>query len=122
YLSSRLLYFTPGWGHCTTGHLHPKLKQKLAEAPDRWIIDGNYGNRIGPIFQNQSTDIICATGPPLLLYFLQVSVRTVLGLLSLRRPCSAGCPERFIQTFFSRQSILWWSITHHFHVQRREQE
>ncbi|KAJ7120783.1 hypothetical protein C8R44DRAFT_560447, partial [Mycena epipterygia] len=50
-------YFPPGWGHCTTGQLHPKLNQKLAEAPDRWIVDGNYGNRIGPILQNQSTDI-----------------------------------------------------------------
>ncbi|KAJ7323272.1 hypothetical protein DFH08DRAFT_969345 [Mycena albidolilacea] len=54
------LYFTPGWGHCTTGQLHPKLKQKLAEVPDRWIVDGNYGNRIGPTLQNQSTDVICA--------------------------------------------------------------
>ncbi|KAJ6479230.1 hypothetical protein C8R47DRAFT_1137476 [Mycena vitilis] len=119
FISLDTLYFTPGWGHVSTSDLRAKLKAALASAPDGWVVDGNYGNRIGNIVQSRCTDIVWLD-PPLLLYFPRVFVRTVLGLLGLRPPCSPGCPERFVQTFFSRQSILWWCLTHHFHVRRRE--
>ncbi|KAJ6541644.1 hypothetical protein B0H19DRAFT_1174031 [Mycena capillaripes] len=118
FISLDTLYFTPGWGHLTTGEFRAKLKAALEDA-DGWVVDGNYGNRIGNILLRRSTDMIWLD-PPLLLYFPRIFVRTVLGLLGLRPPCSPGCHERVVTTFFSRESILWWCLTHHFHVRRRE--
>ncbi|KAJ7842234.1 hypothetical protein B0H14DRAFT_1032302 [Mycena olivaceomarginata] len=119
FISLYTLYFTPGWGHISTSEFRAKLKAALEDAPNGWVVDGNYGNRLGNILQSRSTDMIWLD-PPLLLYFPRIFVRTVLGLLGLRPPCSPGCPERFVQAFFSRESILWWCLTHHFHVRRRE--
>ncbi|KAJ7111127.1 hypothetical protein C8R43DRAFT_1041572 [Mycena crocata] len=120
-ISLDTLYFTPGWGHCTTEELRAKLRAVLDGASDGWVVDGNYGKRIGSIVETRATDIIWLD-PPLILYFPRIFIRTVLGLLGLRPPCSPGCPERFLQTFFSRESILWYCITYHFRVRRREQE
>lgn len=34
-------------------------------------------------------------------------------MFGFRPTCSPGCPERFREVFFSRDSILWWCLTHH---------
>ncbi|KAF7347220.1 adenylate kinase [Mycena venus] len=90
-ISLDTLYFTLGWGHVSTSEFRAKVKAAFADAPDGWIVDGNYGNRLGNIVQSQCTDIIWLD-PPLLLYFPRIFIRTVLGLLGLRPPCSPGCP------------------------------
>lgn len=43
-------------------------------------------------------------------------------LFRLRPPCSPGCSEMFREVFFSRDSILWWCLTHHWSSRRRGQE
>ncbi|KAJ7157330.1 hypothetical protein C8R46DRAFT_1293941 [Mycena filopes] len=118
HISLDALYFTPGWGHVSTSELRARLKQALADAPQGWVVDGNYGNRIGNIVQSRSTDIVWLD-PPLVLALYRVLVRTVLGLLGRRAPCAPGCPERWTTAFCSRESVLWWCLTRHAQVRRR---
>jgi hypothetical protein len=42
FISLDTLYFTPGWREVQTDELRAKLKAALADAPDGWVIDGNY--------------------------------------------------------------------------------
>jgi hypothetical protein len=60
-ISLDTLYFTPGWREVQTDELRAKLKAALADAPDGWVIDGNYGSRIGDIVLSRCTDVICAS-------------------------------------------------------------
>lgn len=59
--------------------------------------------------------------PPLALYLPRLCVRTLARLLRLAPPCCPGCPERWTEVFCSRESIVWWCLTHHASVRRREQ-
>ena len=49
-------------------------------------------------------------------------LRTFLRLLRIEAPCSPGCPERLSEVFFSKDSILWWCLTHHRSNRERNQE
>ncbi|KAF7369303.1 hypothetical protein MVEN_00258200 [Mycena venus] len=132
------LFWKPGWKQSTNDELRAKVEQALANAPNGWVVDGNYHSKIGTVVEDQSTDVICAfsslpgcqnntdapalTGldPPLALYLPRVIWRTFLRLLRLREPCSPGCSEMVSEVFFSRESIVWWCITQHRIVRERE--
>ncbi|KAJ7696219.1 hypothetical protein B0H17DRAFT_929762, partial [Mycena rosella] len=79
----------------------------LANAPNGWVVDGNYSRRIGSIVQDISTDVIWLD-PPLALYLPRLILRTFLRIFRLSPPCSPGCPERVSEVFLSKESIVWW--------------
>ena len=58
--------------------------------------------------------------PPLVLYFPRVCLRTLLRLLRVVPPCSPGCEESFREVFFSSDSILWWCLSNHGKLKKRE--
>ncbi|THH18645.1 hypothetical protein EW146_g2363 [Bondarzewia mesenterica] len=66
--------------------------------------------------------ILAGLDPPLALYLPRLCFRTLLRLLGLAPPCSLGCPETTREVFFSRNSIVWWCINHHWSVKKRETE
>ncbi|KAJ7149148.1 hypothetical protein C8R46DRAFT_1127324 [Mycena filopes] len=119
FISIDTLFWTPGWGHVSNEELRAKVEEALADAPNGWVIDGNYTRRIGDIVHDSSTDTIWLD-PPLALYLPRVIWRTFLRLLRLREPCSPGCPERLTEVLFSKESIVWWCITQHRTVRARE--
>jgi hypothetical protein len=117
--------------------MHTKVGVALANAPNGWVVDGNYTHRIGTIVEDSATDVICAhfpctpltddadrlilgLDPPLALYLSRLIWRTFLRLLRLRAPCSPGCPEMVSEVFFSKESIVWWCITQHQPARDRE--
>ncbi|KAJ6518137.1 hypothetical protein C8R47DRAFT_1181593 [Mycena vitilis] len=113
------LFWKPGWVKETNEQLRLNVEEALAAAPTGWIVDGNYGRRIGTIVEDSATDVIWLD-PPLLLYFPRIVIRTGRRLLGLAPPCRSGCPESFWQVFFSRESMILWCLTHHGLVRRRE--
>ncbi|KAF7369291.1 hypothetical protein MVEN_00256900 [Mycena venus] len=112
YPSFDTLFWKPGWKESTNDELRAKVEQALANAPNGWVVDGNYRSKIGTVVQDQSTDVIWLD-PPLALYLPRIIWRTFVRLLGLREPCSPGCPEMVSKLFFSKESIVWWCITHH---------
>ena len=66
----------------------------------------------------------CDSGldPPLALYLPRLCLRTLKRLFGLVPPCSPNCPERVSEAFFSKDSIIWWCISHHWSVRKRESE
>ncbi|KAJ7182955.1 hypothetical protein C8R43DRAFT_868626 [Mycena crocata] len=112
-------FWKPGWEQSTNDEMRQKVEQALAKSPNGWVVDGNYRSRIGTFVGDQATDVIWLD-PPFLLYLPRLVVRTFLRMFRLQEPCSPGCPEMVWEVFFSKESIIWWCITQHGPVRRRE--
>ncbi|GJE92828.1 AAA domain-containing protein [Phanerochaete sordida] len=115
------LFWDPGWEKAPRDVFAARVQRALDAAPRGWVLDGNYHRRITGLVSAQATDIIWLD-PPLLLYFPRLCARTLGRLLGVVPPCSPGCPERWTEAFFSRESILWWCLTQHWPARKREQE
>ncbi|KAJ7256210.1 hypothetical protein B0H12DRAFT_1112790 [Mycena haematopus] len=112
------LFWNPGWEKSTSDEMRAKVEKKLAECPNGWVVDGDYGRKLGRLIEDNSTDVIWLD-PPLALYLPRIIWRTFLRLLRLEAPCSPGCPEKIFEVF-SKKSIVWWCITQHSFVRKRE--
>ncbi|KAF8151862.1 hypothetical protein K438DRAFT_1864999 [Mycena galopus ATCC 62051] len=119
FITLDALFWKPGWEKSTNEEMRARVERRLAECPNGWVVDGNYGRRIGTIVEDSSTDVIWLD-PPLALYLPRIIWRTFLRMLRLEEPCSPGCPEMIAEVFFSNESIVWWCITHHRSVRERE--
>ncbi|KAJ7445990.1 hypothetical protein B0H11DRAFT_1746351 [Mycena galericulata] len=113
------LFWKPGWRQSTNEEMREKVVQALTNAPNGWVVDGNYTRRIGTIVEDQSTDVIWLD-PPLARYLPRLILRTFLRLFRLAPPCSPGCPEMVSEVFFSKESIIWWCISQHRPIRVRE--
>ncbi|KAF7334631.1 hypothetical protein MVEN_02293500 [Mycena venus] len=119
YICLDALFWKPGWEKETNEQFRKNVEKALEAAPNGWVVDGNYGRRIGTIVEDSATDVIWLD-PPLVLYFPRIVIRTFQRLLGLAPPCSPGCPEEFQQVFFSSESMILWCLTHHKPVRARE--
>ncbi|KAF9476790.1 hypothetical protein BDN70DRAFT_881982 [Pholiota conissans] len=121
YISMDRLYWNPGWAQSSREEFEAKLRHALAQDPRGWVVDGNYASS-GGIFVGEATTDIIWLDPPLYVYFPRIAWRTLLRLLRLGPSCSPGCDERFTEVFFSKDSILWWCLSQHWIVRRRNEE
>ncbi|KAI8992918.1 hypothetical protein BD414DRAFT_458308 [Trametes punicea] len=120
YISLDNLYWKPGWGQPSTDEFRASVRAALDMDPRGWIVDGRYEKKLGGMVSSEATDVIWLD-PPLLLYFPRLCWRTFLRLLRLEPPCSPGCEER-LREVFSREGIIWWSLSNHWAVRKREEE
>ncbi|KAF9002245.1 AAA domain-containing protein [Cyathus striatus] len=120
YLSLDTFFWQPGWKKTPGDEMRANVTAALDACKNGWVVDGNYEKRLGPIVQSLATDVIWLD-PPFALYFPRIILRTFLRLLRLEPPCSPGCPET-VSEVFSKESIIWWCITYHRLVRRRNTE
>ncbi|KAF7369316.1 hypothetical protein MVEN_00259800 [Mycena venus] len=116
-LSILRLRWKPNWQKATIEEMRAAVEQALTNAPNGWVVDGNY--KRSTVIEDNSTDVIWLD-PPLALYFPRIIWRTFLRMLGLHEPCSPGCREMVSEVFFSKESIVWWCITNHRPVRRRQ--
>ncbi|PPR07243.1 hypothetical protein CVT26_012501 [Gymnopilus dilepis] len=121
YISMDRIMWQPGWKETPPEEFRARLRHQLDQDPRGWVADGNYDRRGGRIAFDAATDVIWLD-PPLALYLPRIIRRTLLRLLGLGEPCSPGCSERFSEVFFSKDSIIWWCISHHRTIRKRLQE
>lgn len=130
------VFWKPGWTEPSTEEFVNRLRFQLNEYKNGWVVDGSYSSRLrGEL--DDVTDIICecydndvytynephvGLDTPFLLYFPRLVKRTLLRLVDLEVPCAPGCEETFRNIFLSRNSILWFAITNHIPLKRRETE
>ncbi|KAJ7724306.1 hypothetical protein DFH07DRAFT_931817 [Mycena maculata] len=119
FISLDTFFWKPGWKTSTSEEMREKVALALENAPNGWVVDGNYNSRIGTIVKDNSTDVIWLD-PPLALYLPRLIFRTFLRLLGLAPSCSPGCPEMAIEVFFSKESIIWRCISNHWRTRNRE--
>ncbi|KAF9551894.1 hypothetical protein CPC08DRAFT_714990 [Agrocybe pediades] len=117
-ISMDRIMWQPGWVQTPTEEFQAKLRKQLDQASGSWIVEGNYESMGGLMALEESTDVIWLD-PPLMLYFPRLILRTFMRLFRLKEPCSPGCFEKPSEVFFSKDSIIWWCISHHWTMKRR---
>ncbi|KIM90781.1 hypothetical protein PILCRDRAFT_811259 [Piloderma croceum F 1598] len=120
YISLDQFYWQPDWKETPRDEFRAQVYAALVNNKGGWVIDGNYTSHVGDLLDKEATDIIWLD-PPLLLYLPRICIRTFLRILSRSPPCSPGCQES-IGRMFSSDSIVWWCITNHSTMRKRETE
>jgi len=106
------------WGPNWTPAEREVLRARTAQAlvGEAWVVDGNYGSVRDIVWGRADTIVwldFC-----LLVTMIQLTRRTVRRVAT-REELWSGNRERFWNSFFTRDSILWWGLTTH---RRRRRE
>ena len=111
------LHFGPNWVEAPAELMQERVRAALDAAPDRWVVDGNYFGKLGPLVLDRADTIV----------WIDVPYRTVIRRV-LRRTCSrlitreelwqSGNRERLRDTF-GRESIVAYVLTRHRGFERR---
>lgn len=85
-----------------------QLFQKIEDAQNGWVIDGNY-SRVRPLLWQQADTIIWLDYPRWLIYW-RVLTRTIRRVFT-RQKLWGKNHETFRNSFLSKDSILMWAHT-----------
>jgi adenylate kinase family enzyme len=114
------LYHRPGWQPAPVDEFRAQVERALADHSNGWVSDGNYGV-VRPLVLSRADTAVWLRLPFPLVYF-RLFRRTVAR--AWRRELLWGTNrESWRRSFFSRDSILLWGITHwraHFRHVRRD--
>lgn len=131
------IHWLPGWQERDPSEFQEILNKKLDEYSDGWVVDGNYHPKEGLRALDPATDVICTftmamrrsvhsrtdtrdphigLDPPLIYYLPRIVKRTLYRIFGWQEPCAQGCTETFSSVFLSKDSIIWWCLTHHLSI------
>jgi len=113
YVELDELYWAPNW----TGKPEDEFRRLVAAAAatPRWVIDGNY-SRVRDVLWTRATAIVWLNFG--LLTVFSRTFRRSVGRILTQEPYWHGNRESVTRAFFSRDSILFWTLTT-FHRRRR---
>ncbi|KAI0746473.1 hypothetical protein C8Q80DRAFT_1175274 [Daedaleopsis nitida] len=115
------IYWLPGWKECTRDEFRVAVRAALDQDARGWVVDGNYHSKLDGMVTNEATDVICEQARPSADALLpRLCWRTLSRLFRMTEQCSVGCEEMADRTFFSRDSIIWWCLSQHWPVRKRE--
>lgn len=100
------LHWEPNWTPASPDHFRQRVSE--AVAADRWVIDGNYSSVRDLIWSR--ADTVIWLDYPLRLILWRLFWRTTSRLLK-RELLWGTNRERFLTTFFTRDSLFWWAVT-----------
>ena len=110
------LLWKSNWQASTDDEFLPKVQQALT--PDSWVLDGNY-TRTLPI-KWARTQAVVFIDLPFYQTLFRVSKRAIQRSLSRTELWQQpGTVETLKGTFFARDSVVLWAITH-YHANRRK--
>jgi len=101
-----------GWDSTDWPEFREVLTERLASMPEGWVVEGSY-SAIMDVYLSR-IDTMVWLHLPFRTTFWRLLKRTVpRGIRQTRLYTPTGPHESIRQTFFSKQSILWWSISLH---------
>ena len=104
------LHHDAGWQEAPAEVLQERVRAALEGAPDGWVADGNYHGKIGT-FVLERADTVVFLDLPFWLTLRRVVWRTLSRIVT-REELWNGNRES-LQLALSRDSIIWWVVTHH---------
>jgi adenylate kinase family enzyme len=100
------LHWNPNWAEAPLAVFRQRVAQALAG--DAWVVDGNYSKARDLIWSRVELVVWLDYALPRILWqLLQRTLRRTL----LREELWSGNRERFLNQFFSRDSLFWWVLT-----------
>ncbi len=110
YFEMDQLFWKPNWVESTDEEFLPKVEQ-VAACP-QWVLDGNY-SRSFPI-KLKRAQLLVWIDLPFLTTTYRVTRRAIQRSLSQTELWpDTGNRESLKKSFFSKDSVIWWSITHY---------
>jgi adenylate kinase family enzyme len=104
------LHHGPNWDEAPAELLQQRVREALAEAPDGWVVDGNYHGKIGRLVLDQA-DLIVFLDPPYHTVLRRSLWRTFSRAITGYELWN-GNRETFRHAF-SKDSIILWVIRTH---------
>jgi adenylate kinase family enzyme len=99
----------PGWSEATPEELRAKVAPIVAT--DSWVIDGAYRGKLGNLVL-QRADTVVWLDLPMRVWFPRLLRRT-LGRIVRKETLWAGNQETLRNVFFSRNSLLVFTLRHY---------
>jgi len=113
------LHWQSGWVMTPTDEVRERVAEVLAGGG--WVVDGNYGSRLGTTVLEQA-DRIVWLDLPFRTAFWRLLRRTVRRARTGELLWGTTNRETFRAAFLSRDSILWYLLKTHRRGQRRRAE
>lgn len=104
------LHHGPNWDEAPAELLRQRVRDALAQAPDGWVVDGNYQGKIGLLVQDEA-DLVVFLDPSFSTALRRAVWRTFSRSLT-RKELWNGNRETF-RNAFSKHSIVLWVIQTH---------
>jgi adenylate kinase family enzyme len=106
----------PNWEPLPQDEFHSQVVAALDAAPNGWVVDGNYSAVTGIVLER--ADTLIWINLPWRVSFYRLLKRTLPRAFT--KELLWGVQGESIRgTFFSKNSILYWSISHHKATARR---
>lgn len=105
------VFWGPNWHHPSDEEFYSDLKQSLKNK-DSWILDGNYTRTIPIKWEN--VELVIWLDYSFTRTLIQALIRAFMRSLTKKELWEGtGNRETFKKSFFSRDSIIFWTIRTH---------
>jgi adenylate kinase family enzyme len=104
------LHHDAGWQEAPAELLQARVRAALDAATDGWVVDGNYGAKLGSLVLERA-DTVVLLDPPLLPTFRRGLRRTITRTIT-REELWNGNREQ-LRHVFTRYWIPWWILGNH---------
>lgn len=100
------IHWAPGWVEIPDAEMRARVADAIAGPA--WVVDGNYAQVRDLVWAR--VDLVVWLDLPFPLVLWRIVTRTLRRTLTGEPVCN-GNRERFVTSFFSRESVIWWAIT-----------
>ncbi|MDB4837168.1 adenylate kinase [Marinomonas sp.] len=110
------MFWKPNWQESTDEEFFPKLKKRLDQ--DTWVLDGNFNRTVAIKWKNVDTVVWIDYSFPRTVY--QAVKRALIRSLTKQELWeNTGNVEQFRKSFFSKKSIILWTLRNYKKVRIR---
>ena len=110
------LHHGPNWSEPPDGVFRARVRDAMDGAPDGWVVDGNYGTKLGATVLG-AADTIVWLDLPLRVMFPRLWRRTMHRIVN-KVELWNGNRESWRDQFASRETIFFWAVRSHFEHRR----
>jgi adenylate kinase family enzyme len=108
YVELDALSYLPNWVSRPKDEFRELVQKTLEDNPDDWVIVGNYGADLQGMIAEKAETVIYVNMPWSLMFW-RIFWRSVARARDRQLICGDNV-ESWRQTFFSRDSLLWFLI------------
>jgi adenylate kinase family enzyme len=117
YIELDELHHGPNWSEPTAEAFRAKVQRAMDEAPNGWVIDGNYEGKLGGLVVDAADTIVWLDLP------FALKARRLLGRSAhrIRHDVElwSGNREDWRNVLVGRDALFWWMVRGHFRHRRQ---
>jgi adenylate kinase family enzyme len=116
YLELDALHHGPNWSEPTSEDFRSRVRGAMEAAPDGWVIDGNYEDKLGDLVLAEADTIVWLDLP------LHVTSRRLVRRTYTRIRDDVelwnGNRESWRGVLWGKDALFWWAVRWHFRRRR----